>query len=340
MDGPHLQSRLVTLLAESRALELERFDDETGATILRRVVPEVSKLLERGRQLLGEIEDACSSTEAPAASWALPDRVEELENLCFYVAREWKDALEGLERLSETQAGWSCLVQIERARDRLIRGLLAVERGVAEVAGSDSRTGDVDLLDEAIEVRRTLTQFRREIRGAPRVRPETEDLERQLRHAARALARLLDREELARLRAAERHLARDLHRRVEAWLRDGAEGQESGGAEGLWQDVVNFAALLWNVNHRGELVAGDLALITEVQEELDSAAPRKLLPASAAARLQALFGRDDELDDLLEATAESDRVRERLVEVRESLVRERTPQPLSGPGLPREADAG
>lgn len=328
MDGSDLQGRLVTLLTESRAAELERFDDEKGSTILHRVVPEFSTLLERGRHLLGKIEEACSSTEAPATSWALPDRVEELENLCFFVDGEWKRALEGLERVTETTSGWSCLVQIECARDRLIRGITAVEREYAAVAGSPSRTDHVDLLRDALAVRRTLTLFRREINGAARTDPRSDDFERRLRLARTALARLTDREEFALLRAADRYLARDLQRRIETWLEDGARGRESGGGEGLWQDVVNFAALLWDVNRRDELVHQDLAVIGEAQEELEPSAPRELLPASAADRLRTLFGRDDELDDLLEAPVEADRVRERLTAVRDSLTRERTPQPV------------
>lgn len=327
MDGPDLQSRLATLLNEARAVELERFDDEPGATILELVVPGFKELLGRGRLLLGEIEVACSGEQA-SAIWAVPDRTEELETLCFFVGGEWRRALEGLELLDESTSSWSCLVQVERARDRVIRGVTAVEREVAAAAGSSSRTDHVDLLVDALAARRSLTLFRREIHHAPRVGSHPEGLERQLRHAHGALERLMGREEFGLLRAADRHLARELHRRVERWLDEGSESEESGGGEGLWQDVVNFAELLWDVNRRDELVEEDLAVIGEAEEELGRAAPRKLLPASVADRLRALFGRDDELDDLLEATAESDQVLERLRAVRESLERERTPQPV------------
>jgi len=326
MDASNLQSRLASLLTEARAVELDRFDEEPGSAVLHRVVPEFSKLLALGRNLLGEIEEACSSTGASGTSWALPDRVEELETLCFFVDGEWKRALDGLERLTETTSGWSCLVQVECARDRLIRGIIAVEKEYAAVVGSSSVTGNVDLLGDALAVRRSLTLFRREINSAPRSGPPSDGFDRQLRHADGALARLIDREEFALLRAADRHLARELHRRVERWLRGGSESQELGGGEGLWQDVVNFAELLWDVNRRDELVGEDLAVIEEARSVLEGSASRKLLPPTVADRLRILFGRDDELDDLLEATAESERVLERLQAVRDSLRREDRPQ--------------
>ncbi len=328
MDAPHLQDQLVALLTESRAVALQRFDDETASAILQRVVPEFSRFLERGRRVLGEIEEACTSEEDPAASWAFPERLEELATVCFFVEGEWKRALAGLERLTDATPGWTCLAQIERARDRLVRGILAVERDYAVIAGSAPRTDPADLLHEALEARRVITLFRRDIFGAPRARPQSEDLDRRLRHAKSALERLIEREEFGLLRVADRHLARGLQRRINAWPegRGSAEG-EAGAWEGLWQDVVNFAVLLWDVNRRIEIVEEDLAVIGEAQLALEPSAPRKLLPASVAALLRALFGRDDELDGLLEATAESDRVLERLREVQESLARERAPRP-------------
>ncbi|MGD2115703.1 MAG: hypothetical protein PVG07_11655, partial [Acidobacteriota bacterium] len=248
MEGSRLQSRLATLLTEARAAELELFDDRDGSTILDRVVPEFSELLHRGRTLLDEIEETCSSTEAGADTWAFPDRTPELEDLCFFVDGEWKRSLDGLERLTASTPGWNCLVQIECARDRLVRGLTAVERELADIAGSESRTGDVNLLREALQVRRILTGFRREI-DAVRAssEPETAELDRALRRAGSALSRLIEREEFARLRAADRHLARNLLQRIRDRL-DGSGAREwEGDGTGLWQDVVNFAALLWDV---------------------------------------------------------------------------------------------
>lgn len=325
MDGSDLQIRLASLLSRSRAAELERLDGETGPTVLHRVVPQFKELLERGRRLLHEIEELCSSEGASGVS-DHPERTEDLETLCFFVEGEWRRALEGLERLTEATSGWSCLVQVECARDRLSRGIIAVEREYAAVVGSVSLTGHVDLLGDALAVRRALTLFRREINGAPRGGSSSDGLDHRLRHAENALARLIGREEFVLLRAADRHLARELRLRVERWLRDRSAAAEPGGGEGLWQDVVNFAELLWDVNRRDELVGEDLAVIEEAQRVLEGSASRTEVPPSVAGRLRVLFGRDDELDDLLEELAEPDRVLDRLQAVRDSLRREDTPQ--------------
>lgn len=325
MDGSNLQSRLATLLDESRAVELERLDDEAGPAILRGVVPEFKELLERGRRLLGEIEEVCFSDAASIPPVDL-ERGEELGTLCFFVEGEWRRALEGLERLTESASGWSCLVQVECARDRLIRGIVAVEQEYAAAVGSTSLTDHIDLLGDALAVRRILTLFRREINGASSGAPSSDGFDGQLRHAEGALADLIARDEFALLRAADRHLARELHDRVERWLRKGSESQELGGGEGLWQDVVNFAELLWDVNRRDELVGEDLAVIEQAERALEGSGSRELLPPTVAERLQVLFGRDDELDDLLEATAEPDQVLERLQAMRSALRREDMPQ--------------
>jgi len=325
MGGSDLQIRLVSLLSGSRAAELERFDGETGPTVLRTVVPQFKELLVRGRRLLQEIEELRPSEGASGVS-NHPGRTEDLETLCFFVEGEWRRALEGLERLTEASSGWSCLVQVECARDRLSRGILAVEREYAAVVGSASLTATVDLLGDALSVRRALTLFRREIKGASRGGSSSGGFDHQLRHAENALARLIGREEFVLLRAADRHLARELRHRVERWLRDRSEAVEPGGGEGLWQDVVNFAELLWDVNRRDELVDEDLAVIEEAQRVLEGSASRAAVPPSVADRLRVLFGRDDELDDLLEEPAAPDRVLERLQAVRDSLTREDTPQ--------------
>jgi hypothetical protein len=325
MQEAHFHRRLTSLLSESRLDGLERFDDTDSSTILQRVVPDFADLLRRGRDLLSEIEQTCSSTEIPADFWALPDRVEELENLCFFVDGEWKRSIEGLERLTESTPGWNCLVQVECARDRLVRGLTAVEREYAAVAGSESRTGHLDLLRDALQVRRALTEFRWEVANLDA--RQAADLDQRLRGAGSALARLTEREEYTRLRAADRHLARDLLRRIEGWLGGGDPAGESGGAEGLWQDVVNFAALLWDINRRDELVEEDLAVIGDAVGELEAQALRGPLPNGVTDRLRTLFGRDDRLDELVAQQADAQEILDRLLAIKGSLTRDRVPEP-------------
>lgn len=315
-DAERFQSRLASLLTQSQAVRLERFDDRDGAVIVDHVVPVFADLVRRGRNLLGEIEQACASADA-----GLDEGAEDLENLCFFVQREWKQALERLDGLTPATQGWSCLVQIERARDRLLRGLTAVERNLAELAGTTSRTAHVDLLRDALRVRRVLTELRRRVADASKAYEG--DPEARLRSAGAALARLIEQEEFTHLRAVDRHLARDLHRRIRNALDESGGSPDGDEPEGLWQDVVHFAALLWDVNRRDELVAEDLAAIDEAVGELRDLDAHAAPPRSVRNRLRILFGRNDRLDDLVDAQVDAGRLREHLLVVRDALLQSR-----------------
>jgi hypothetical protein len=156
-------------------------------------------------------------------------------------------------------------------------------------------------LKASLEWRRACARFRRALQApASATVTAMADL---LRNGGASLARLAGRAAQAGLPAVERVRLQDLRERIAAWLHEGSSrGQraQDTGVE-LWQELCGLAEALAGISQRPEMRAHDLALLNRARQELGRArAGAQTVPPVVRVLLDGLFGRDDELDELLE----------------------------------------
>jgi hypothetical protein len=117
-----------------------------------------------------------------------------------------------------------------------------------------------------------------------------------LHNGAAGLARLARRAAQA---AGDRVRLDDLRERIEAWLREYPIGDPGTGLL-LWQELCDLAELLSGVSRRPEVREHDRDLLDRVYRELARTRTGvQVVPPVVRVLLDALFGLDDELDELL-----------------------------------------
>lgn len=285
---PQLLARLVD---EALSIEVAKLDHADPAEVRERVVPDFVQSLEEAISALSRLE---SDLEADA------EETPALVNLCCVVRGELEHRLAAFSRLSDRSDLWSHLETLEWAQHELIRGLCAVESHLARALGTPAATGHVDLLEESLAVRELVAAFRHDL-GT--VSDGESGLARTLEAASESLVRLTERTGFGRLRALDRRMARELHRRIVDWLRHPTPQRKDGTH--LWEEVRNFSVLLHDISRRSELVSHDMAVLDEVIDLLAGVNPQEPPPGRVLRRLQQLSGLDDELDSLLRARAKS-----------------------------------
>jgi hypothetical protein len=208
-----------------------------------------------------------------------------LGDVCFAAAFELKRALSELKTAASTEER---VMAVEAGHRKLRRAARAV---LGTQTSDTSAAADADAerhLASGLAVRRVYADFRRALR-----RPEGESPEQVLsamRYAASALGAIVAAPEYFVLRAADRAIVRRLHARVLAWGRH--DRAVDIGLQVL-DDVWTAADLLRGINRRQEVQAHDRALIAEL---LAGAVPDG---GGFIAALEALYGLDDALDQLL-----------------------------------------
>lgn len=279
------QASVARVVILARALSISEFDDHSAEAVRATLVPTVTRLLDQAIQKLTELDEA--STEIH----------HELGPLCFVVRGECRDCREALRAVtsSNTSETTRLLVQAERSRHTLTRGLCAVERKLAEVTSTESKTRHIDFIRESRAVRRATTDLRRDL---ARIGDEDRSLMERVRFAHRCLEALHRHEDFHRLRIYDRNIVRDLHERLDAWLEDPERTPEDGVS--ALNEVLNFGELLRAVNDRLELVEHDLEVLEDAARELAEIPSGEAPPARVVEHLGTLYGRDDVLDELLQ----------------------------------------
>lgn len=305
--GNTYSQHLARLVDGALSIEVAELDAADPAEVRERVVPDFVQALEEAISTLSRFESdleaaAEGSSGAGSPSIELPAAGETpaLVNLCCVVRGELEHRLAAFSRLSDRGDLWSHLEALEWAQHELIRGLCAVESQLARALGTPPATGHVDLLEESLAVRELAAAFRRDL---DTVSDGEGGLARTLEAASESLIRLTERTGFGRLRALDRRMARELHRRIVDWLRHPAPQRKDGTH--LWEEVRNFSVLLHDISRRSELVSHDLAVLDEVIDLLAGVNPHEPPPGRVTRRLQRLSGLDDELDSLLRARARS-----------------------------------
>lgn len=279
-----LQDSLARLVTDARSLAIHTFDDHSFEELNETLVPTVVRLLDEATELLTEIHEA-------EEGWG-----PEVDPLCFVVRGECRDCREALRTVSGAQRrdAVRILVQAERSRHTLTRGLCAVERKLAEATSTPAATGRIDFVRESRAVRRITTELRRDL---ARVGDGDRSLVERVREAHRCLETLVDHGDYRELRIYDRNIVRDLRKRLASWLDDPERTPEAGRS--ALNEVLNFGELLRAVNDRLELVENDLEVLGEASRELADIPSGEAPPAAVVERLGTLFGRDDVLDELL-----------------------------------------
>jgi hypothetical protein len=178
---------------------------------------------------------------------------------------------------------------------KLRRAIAAVVDAIAQCEGLEPQLADEEqaLIESAVAVRQMYTKFRRSLVDCDEDDPA--GIRRAIRFAAVSLAVLLGSDAFCDVRLADRRLLRSLQTRIFGWVRH--EGSDADGVR-LHQDIRATADLLRGINLRQELQQHDHELASRALAALteDPGAMREWM-----GRLRALSGRDDAVDQLIEA---------------------------------------
>lgn len=231
---------------------------------------------------------------------------QELGNMAFVARAQLSENHEALVSAVENGFIWVVASNADTGLRRAGKALLTLETAVREYEGLPPRERRWSDLGDSLEIRRVYGQFRRWVLRGER-EPEGDELHKRLQSAAHRIAILRDLKIYPFLRIYDRVPIRMLQKRILRWLgkdeqspeeSDGSSHEETGRR--LWSDLVSFAELLHQINHREELREHDRRTIKRLHRLLFQAKrpPETILPGHLE-DLETLIGRDDELDRIV-----------------------------------------
>jgi hypothetical protein len=231
--------------------------------------------------------------EKPAHHSLASDLTAHAANVCFAARGELRRVARALSRLDASYDG--LLGACESARRKIRRSIGAVLDALAHTTGdespvSDDRTAE---LEAAIAIRAMYAKFRRDLVTCDE--SDLRSVNRALRYAAVAIAKMVGAPEFAEVRLTDRSLLLSLQGRILRWAR-GPRGRE--GLK-LFKDICTAADLLAAINMRQELQQNDQVVVAEVRALLGDGAGEDEF-RRALQMLADLRGRDDALDLLVD----------------------------------------
>lgn len=189
---------------------------------------------------------------------------------------------------------WKIAAHADAGRGRAVRALVPVESAIREYEGMPAMRRRWENLEDSLEIRRQYAMLWRAVLRAGE--PEGEELEPALRKIANRIAILRHLKIYPLLRIDDRLSIRKLQKRILEQL----EGGDELTGRRLWSDVVAFFSLLMQVNRRQELREHDRQVVLAVHHELSRGAYQgDRIPSQTLERLESLWGRDAELDQVL-----------------------------------------
>lgn len=310
MLSSHLFDRLTQLIEQTQEIHLVIPEDTGRFSLENDLIGRVFKTLAGTTELLRDAldhYDAASAGEGGGeaatgdgleeigAQIASELAAQEISGLAFVARSQLLEANEQLQRAVKSRSTWEMASQADAALRRMTRALIAVESAIREFEALPPKNRQWKNLEDSLEIRRLYSQFRRAILMGGE--PGDDDLKARLRGAGHRIAILRDLKIYPFLRIDDRLQIRKLQKRIAAWLvGEGETGEEAGRR--LWEDLVAFARLLGEINHRQELREHDRRVVAELCHALfDGGATPREIPPRERKRIQTLFGRDDELDD-------------------------------------------
>lgn len=298
-------------MADAEALPIAAYEEEADPAVLAR---DVRALTERAIQVVDLATEHYESlppsslrgVELAALDGGLegeverrlerPAGVEKITSIAFVARLAMRARLQAIAALELPARRWELIAAAGGATREIVRSLGAFDAALCEHEGirSEARPGRREELERALAIRRAYVIFRHDL-----VTDRPDDLRLRLRRAGTGIAQLFGTEVYPFMRVADRCALRQLQRRILAWLRGAPHAGDDHATEGarIFQDLVSLADLLLNINKREELVEHDRRALAEAAELCGWDQGAML------ARLQAVRGRDAELDALLASPA-------------------------------------
>ena len=300
-----LHGRLVQQVQEviQEALDLMQrvmdfYEQESGA--------DISSTTDEDRQgedgFLREIGAAISSELA----------AQEVSNIAFAVRAQLVETYSALRSALGGDQVWLIASQADTGLRRAGKGLITLEATIREYEGLEPVEHSWSRLHDSLEIRKLYCQFRRGIlhQGRPQ---DLDSLTTNMRKAAHRIAILRDRRIYPLMRISDRLPIRRLQKRILNWLNQEPATNRYEEGRQLWSDLMSFAELLIQINHREELREHDRQV---VKDWLDAYFPQSSASEAAAeihnppiedrpaepfhiAELEPLIGCYEALDDLL-----------------------------------------
>ncbi len=326
------------LFAESQRVGIRRYEGGGAVEVCQMLTPHVRSLLERGRELLGELieryEQQGSADERAAGAEAGPIGAGEVAG-SSHTSGLWELELLPAESALGTgpvqvpaavparQLGDVAYIAALELRQHLQR--LAGHRPDSDVQEMISDCGSAlralkkslyavepllcqverieaflpSSLETSLQVRRHYRKLWVFASQIGEVSPDT--VRGALRGAGTRISILAGSEVYALLREDDRFYIQKLQARILDWLRDGTE---PGTGTRIWQDFALFVEILRHVNLREELVQHDRELVGRALALLETNGAASL--RECVTSLRPSLGLDDELDAALQLPAAAD----------------------------------
>ncbi|MBL9107256.1 MAG: hypothetical protein JNL82_40575 [Myxococcales bacterium] len=304
----NILQRLEALFGQVQTIDTRVFEGAPVAEILTHAVPPLREAADAALALLREVralypddsDPLIASSETSGAFNFQLDEVMQIDNSRRRIADvvvlgmlELAGKRNTLAALGPAADPWGLIDVCAGTRRRLLKVLSALRQAIGSHHGVPTVCAWYrSELELSLAGRNLYTQFRRSVARIPE--PGPADVRRRLREAGTLLAMLIGKDIYEYVRTSDRRQIRAIQERVLAWLR-AREGAPRAGIR-IFQDFVALVGLFVQINLRAELREHDLTLARALAPRLAAAGPQ---PPVARAELLPLFGRDDELDDLL-----------------------------------------
>lgn len=320
-----LQWNLHAALTRAQRIDTRGFECEDADRLRAVHVPEVRASLEDAIVVLGAVLDhyervseAPQSEESGVFHCMFEDAVEtpaetdphqRVADVAFMARWELIRKLDGLTSVAQLEQ-WELISACASALRRVVKAVSGVERVLAEVERRPSLFVALYQTQRqlAVSIRGAYTRLIRQLRDIES-RREVLGISRCLRLVGTAIASLVGLDIYESLRIEDRRTLRSVQRRLIDWLRS---DRDTLAGERLLGDACALGSLLLEVNRRPELIEHDIERLCELHREL---AQPQLDKIETYERLIELRGRDQELDELLDAYAELEQWRQPIARV-------------------------
>ncbi len=304
--GNELIDALRGLFESCQAFDTRRYEDcPSSGEIFVELVPPIQDELDGALSLLGIIldhyeplaegKDACEAAAVETMDESVARRVADLT----FVARiELMQQRERLMALSSDTDPWEAISVCASTRRRVLKSVTALERAICECEDIELDGGLYPSgLERSLQVRHAYGRFRKAIvQGGE---PDEDGIRDRLRLASVEIGVIVQGKVYEDLRVEDRRQFRTFGVQIDEWLEKGDEGHAREGSV-LYQDLVSFAQLLTQVNNRADLQEHDNQVLSEIYRDLFGKGAAPSLQPEALHRIKALYGRDDELDHLMD----------------------------------------
>jgi len=287
-DLPSLQAYLVGLVERARAVDVASYEQADSTRIRRELVPQTTVLVKEAINFLECLFDRYDPDQGEGAG-ASAQAAERIADLSFMARSELRRKLEFLAGLRTGVDTWQVIAVCGRCLGKLARAMTAVEAALCAHESCEAVLVYDSELAHSLKVRRAYGQLCHDLRNGKK-----SSIAESLQSAANSIASLMGHEIYAALRIGDRVQLSGLREHIFAWQRAPERDLRTGLR--LWQDVWGVAHLFLDVNKRQELVEHDRQALAELRRRLDGGGE---VTPEVRCLLEALLGRDEELDILL-----------------------------------------